>query len=493
MVKQIVYLLLIICCITSAGAQTPQPVKQLLKAPYIQGATFSLMVKEVDNGKVLYSYDAGREVIPASVMKIVTTATALELLGADFRYPTTLEYDGEIKGGVLHGNLYIRGSGDPTLGSSHFAPDRSTYTPDQNTFIPQWIAALSKAGIKRIEGAVISDESLFDTEGISLKWVAEDLGSYYGAGSYGLSVFDNLYTLTLKTGVAGSRPQIIGSEPDITTAIHFHNYLKAGKVTTDSSFITGSPFSAERSIYGVVPSNREVYALKGDIPDPALFLAGYLTDRLDKAGISVGGSPSCYRIEAEAGKWNEGKKKELTTTYSPSLKEIVRVTNEVSHNLFADALIKTIGLSYQPRKGEVVSSFNRGIQVLRAHWEKKGIDVSSLWMYDGSGLAITDKVSANFIADLLCYMATDSEMSEAFINSFPRAGMEGSVRNFLKGTSLQGKARIKSGSMSRVKGYAGYVTWEGKQYAIALFVNNYSSDGRPMTQALERMLTALFP
>lgn len=147
MVKQIVYLLLIICCITSAGAQTPQPVKQLLKAPYIQGATFSLMVKEVDNGKVLYSYDAGREVIPASVMKIVTTATALELLGADFRYPTTLEYDGEIKGGVLHGNLYIRGSGDPTLGSSHFAPDRSTYTLDQNTFVPQWIAALRKAGM----------------------------------------------------------------------------------------------------------------------------------------------------------------------------------------------------------------------------------------------------------------------------------------------------------------------------------------------------------
>lgn len=492
MVKQLLNLLLIVCCIPALEAQTPLPIKQLLKAPYMQGATFSLMVKEVADGSVLYSYDAGREVTPASVMKLVTTATALELIGADYRYPTTLEYDGEIGNGILRGNLYIRGSGDPTLGSSHFASDRSSYTPSRNTFIPEWIAALRKAGIGKIEGAVIADESIFDTEGISLKWVGEDLGSYYGAGSYGLSVFDNLYKLFFQTGAPGGRPRIVGSEPNISSSVRFHNYLRSAAVASDSSFITGAPFAPDRYIYGVVPSNREQYVLKGDIPDPALFLSQYLTTELNKAGISVASPPSCYRIESEAGTWQTGERREIATTYSPTLKEIVRVANEVSHNLFADALIKTIGLQYEPRRGEVVSSFNRGIEVLRRHWLKKGLDVSPLWMYDGSGLAATGKVSAAFVADLLCYMATASEASTAFNASLPQAGIEGSVRNFLKGTALQGKARIKSGSMSRVKGYAGYVDWQGKRYAVALFANNYACDGRQMTQALEGLLKRLF-
>lgn len=492
MTIQIVNILLLFCCLISAKAQTPLPVKQLLKAPYMKGATLSLAVKEIESGKIVYNYEAERQVTPASVMKIVTTATALEILGETYRYPTSLEYDGQITGNTLHGNLYIKGSGDPTLGSSHLATDRNSYTPDQNTFIPSWIAALRKAGIERIEGAVIADESIFDTEGTSLKWLGEDLGSYYGAGSYGLSVFDNLYKLFLKTGAAGSKPQIRGCEPELIPAIRFHNYLKAAVTPTDSSFITGAPLISERYLYGIIPANREWYTLKGDIPDPALFLAGYLTMQLKKAGISISGSPSCYRIEAEKGIWKEGEKKSLVTTYSPPLKEIIRLTNGVSHNLFADALLKTIGLQRKPRVGETISSFDRGIQVLQDHWRAKGVDVSSLWMYDGSGLALADKVSATFITDLLVSTANNPDVSETFLHSFPQAGLEGSVRNFLKGTALQGKARIKSGSMSRVKGYAGYVSFGGKQYAIAVFVNNYSCDGRPMTQALERLLLSLF-
>lgn len=492
MTKQIINLLLLFCYIATAEAQIPLPIKQLLNAPYMRGAAFSLVVKDIGSGKIVYSYDTERQMTPASVMKVVTTATALEILGKDYRYPTSLEYDGEIIEGTLHGNLYIKGSGDPTLGSSHFADDRNAYSPDQNTFIPQWLTALRKEGIKKIEGAVIADESIFDTEGTSLKWLGEDLGSYYGAGSYGLCAFDNLYKLFLKTGGIGSTPQIRGCEPVITPGIRFHNYLKAAAVSSDSSFITGSPLISERYLYGIVPANREWYTLKGDIPDPALFLAGYLTKQLEKAGITISGSPSCYRIESADGKWKGGKKQTLVTTYSPPLKEIVRITNGVSHNLFADALLKTIGLTYKPRPGEVISSFDCGIRVLQSHWREKGMDISSLWMYDGSGLAMADKISASLIADILSYMAGNSQVSEVFINSFPRAGLEGSVRNFLKGTSLQGKARIKSGSMSRVKGYAGYLSQGEKQYAIAIFVNNYSCDGRPMTQALERLLIALF-
>lgn len=482
--NKIVLLCLLLCLHLLAGAQTPAPVKWLLQAPYMRGASFSLVVKDVQEGKTVYSYDTDRLQSPASVLKTVATATALEILGEDYRYPTTLEYDGILESGTLEGNLYIKGSGDPSLGSSHFAPG-------QNKFLSTWIAALQKAGIKHITGSVISDESIFDTEGVSIKWLREDMGNYYAPGSYGISIFDNMYKLSLQTGAAGTRPVLKGTEPDIPF-IRFKNYLKAAPVSSDSAYIIGAPLDDVRYLYGVLPANREAYVLKGDIPDPALYLARYLTDQLQQKGIRVDGSPSCYRIEVEENRWKKGERKEIVTTYSPTLREIASVCNHVSHNLYADALVKTVGLQYKPRRNEMISSFGRGVQVVKEYWEKKGLDVFLLRMNDGSGLAPADKVSAGFMGELLVYMATESAVSDAFIASLPQAGIEGSVRNFLKGSKLQGKAHLKSGGITGVRSYAGYITKDGKTYAVAVFSNNYSCPMSRMTRALEKLLLQLF-
>ena len=482
--NKIVLLCLLICLHLLAGAQTPAPVKWLLQAPYMRGASFSLVVKDVQEGRTVYSYDTDRLQSPASVLKTVATATALEILGEDYRYPTTLEYDGILENGTLEGNLYIKGSGDPSLGSSHFAPG-------QNKFLSTWIAALQKAGIKHITGSVISDESIFDTEGVSIKWLREDMGNYYAPGSYGISIFDNMYKLSLQTGAAGTRPVLKGTEPDIPF-IRFKNYLKAAPVSSDSAYIIGAPLDDVRYLYGVLPANREAYVFKGDIPDPALYLARYLTDQFQQKGIRVDGSPSCYRIEVEENRWKKGERKEIVTTYSPTLREIASVCNHVSHNLYADALVKTVGLQYKPRRNEMISSFGRGVQVVKEYWEKKGLDVFPLRMNDGSGLAPADKVSAGFMGELLVYMATESAVSDAFIASLPQAGIEGSVRNFLKGSKLQGKAHLKSGGITGVRSYAGYITKDGKTYAVAVFSNNYSCPMSRMTRALEKLLLQLF-
>ena len=482
--NKIVLLCLLICLHLLAGAQTPAPVKWLLQAPYMRGASFSLVVKDVQEGRTVYSYDTDRLQSPASVLKTVATATALEILGEDYRYPTTLEYDGILENGTLEGNLYIKGSGDPSLGSSHFAPG-------QNKFLSTWIAALQKAGIKHITGSVISDESIFDTEGVSIKWLREDMGNYYAPGSYGISIFDNMYKLSLQTGAAGTRPVLKGTEPDIPF-IRFKNYLKAAPVSSDSAYIIGAPLDDVRYLYGVLPANREAYVLKGDIPDPALYLARYLTDQLQQKGIRVDGSPSCYRIEVEENRWKKGERKEIVTTYSPTLREIASICNHVSHNLYADALVKTVGLQYKPRRNEMISSFGRGVQVVKEYWEKKGLDVFPLRMNDGSGLAPADKVSAGFMGELLVYMATESAVSDAFIASLPQAGIEGSVRNFLKGSKLQGKAHLKSGGITGVRSYAGYITKDGRTYAVAVFSNNSSCPMSRMTRALEKLLLQLF-
>lgn len=482
--NKIVLLCLLLCLHLLAGAQTPAPVKWLLQAPYMRGASFSLVVKDVQEGRTVYCYDTDRLQSPASVLKTVATATALEILGEDYRYPTALEYDGILENGTLEGNLYIKGSGDPSLGSSHFALG-------QNKFLSTWIAALQKAGIKHITGSVISDESIFDTEGVSIKWLREDMGNYYAPGSYGISIFDNMYKLSLQTGAAGTRPVLKGTEPDIPF-IRFKNYLKAAPVSSDSAYIIGAPLDDVRYLYGVLPANREAYVLKGDIPDPALYLARYLTDQLQQKGIRVDGSPSCYRIEVEENRWKKGERKEIVTTYSPTLREIASVCNHVSHNLYADALVKTVGLQYKPRRNEMISSFGRGVQVVKEYWEKKGLDVFPLRMNDGSGLAPADKVSAGFMGELLVYMATESAVSDAFIASLPQAGIEGSVRNFLKGSKLQGKAHLKSGGITGVRSYAGYITKDGKTYAVAVFSNNYSCPMSRMTGALEKLLLQLF-
>ena len=457
-------------------------IERFLSAHYMKGASVSLMIKDILNDTVLHSYDANREVIPASVMKTVTTATALELLGEQFRYETTVLYDGAIKDSILDGNLYIRGSGDPTLGSSEAGPDR-------DKIMRSWISFLKSKGIRMLNGSVIADESIFDFEGISMKAMLEDMGSYYAPGSYGINIFDNRYTLFLHTGNLNTKPEIVGTDPPMPFLL-FYNQLLTAHSDKDSMYIIGFPFSNERYLYGTVPANRSQYPLKGDIPEPSLFLAQYFTKLLEMDSITVKGEPSCYRILSLQADRQSQKRYPLMTSYSMPLKELVRITNFSSHNLYADILLKTMGLKY--KAGASVSSFGKGAAMVQDFWEEKGLHTSSLWMYDGCGLAVTDKLTASFVCELLTYMYLQSPYSKSFIESLPRAGMEGTVANMLKGSSLHGVARLKSGSMNRVRSYAGYIQKDGKVYAIAIFVNNFSCTQAQIKSDIEKLLLSLF-
>lgn len=480
--RKIFVVVLFLLPLFQGKAQTHPAVGKFLNAPHMRGASVSFMIKDVHADSVVFSLDADREVIPASVMKTVTTATALELLGECFRYETAVMYDGDIRDSVLYGNIYIRGSGDPTTGSAAVETGR-------DKIIDEWISAIKGTGIRKITGAVIADESIFDTEGVSMKWLREDLGSYYGQGCYGLNIYDNRYTLFLNTGEPDGKPVIERSEPDMSSIV-FRNYLTAKKTDADSSYITGLPYSTERYLYGVVPANRTGYKLHGDIPEPALFLAGHVAEKLKNEGLEIAEDPTCYRILSQAGKWENRERKIITTSYSPPLKDIIRTTNHVSHNLYADALLKTVGLQYQ--SDDVLSSFGKGIRTLHEYWKEKGLETSSLWMFDGSGLAPADKVTAGFLCELLSYMATKSKAADVFINSLPRAGMDGTAANMLKGSALHGKARLKSGSMSRVRSYAGYVTKDGRLYAVVILINNFSCKQNRMKADIEDLLLSLF-
>jgi len=455
------------------SARTHPAIERFISSEPLRGASVSIMVSAIDSDSALYSYDADREVVPASVMKLITTATALETLGGDFRYKTTICYDGVIEDSILKGNLYIEGSGDPTTGSSEL----KGITRDE--VFMSWTAAVKKVGIRKITGSVIADESVFDTEGVSMKWLREDLGSYYGQGCYGINVFDNRFTLYISTD--GVKPTVGGTNP-LLPELSFHNYLRLSD--KDSCYITGFPYSNERWLYGTVPASANRYELRGDIPDPPLFAAQYFFEMLKREGVSIDGKPNCYRKLKEEGKWRLTKRNTIITTSSPPLKEMIRITNNVSCNLYADAFLKTTGLQCN----EQLSSFEKGVYVMHKTWNAKGIDTSPLYTSDGSGLAPTDKLSAMFLCKILKYMAYSKE----FVESLPLAGLEGTVRNTLKYSKLQGKARLKSGSMSRVRSYAGYVEHNNRIYATVIIVNNFHGKASLMKLEIEQLLLSLF-
>ncbi|MDR2073894.1 MAG: D-alanyl-D-alanine carboxypeptidase/D-alanyl-D-alanine-endopeptidase [Oscillospiraceae bacterium] len=385
----------------------------------MKNADFALIVKDMESGEIVYDYNIKNSIVPASTLKTVTTATALEIFGADYRYETLLQHDGEIKNGVLHGNIYIKGSGDPSLGSEYFE--------NQTKFLDDWAGAIQKLGIKKITGCVIADESIFDNQGTHPRWQAEDLGLGYGAGSYGINVFDNRYRLYLKSGEVGNKPTIEKTVPEMK--FNFINALTVSNNATGGS-IFGVPFSNERYLNGSLsPNSSEV--VYGDISDPALYAANLLTDKINNVGISIKETPTCSRLLIQSGKSLSQERKHITTTYSPTMSEIVKVTNYFSRNLYADALLKTIGTLY-PKTDEPLTSFEKGINVLKRLWEKeRGIDCS-LILYDGCGLTPMNRVTATFVSEILEYMATKSVYSEDFMNSFPTAGVNGNLRRICK-------------------------------------------------------------
>jgi len=471
---------LMFCSITLIAQRQSTIIQKWLKQTPFEEARFALYAIDLSSGKARYAYHIDDKMIPASVTKLITTATALELLTDTFRFKTVLSYDGTLTNGVLEGNVYIEGGGDPSLGSTHLVDP---------VFLPQWITAIRQQGIQSIKGRVIADARIFDTEGTSGKWLQEDLGSYYGAGSYGLNVYDNTYTLTLRTRAVGSKPQLIRTHPQ-QPSLHFHNYLVTAEVPSDSCYILGYPFSKERWLRGVLPPYAKGLKIKGDLSDPPVYLAQILTNALRTAGISVEQPGTSCRLLTEQGALLEKRRHPFFRFESPDLGELVRITNQVSHNLFADAFIKTLGIHFSSLKSKNCScnDFAQGVSVVSDFWQQKGIDISPLVMYDGSGLSNTTQLSAR----MLCTILRTEQYNEVFRASFPVAGCSGTMRYFLDQTKLENKAFLKSGSMTGVKSYAGYIKEGNKTYAIALLVNGYRCEGSEVRRALEQLFLRLF-
>lgn len=458
--------------------QRQDAISRFVNKPGLASASIGIAIIDIHTDETIAEYSSRQSLVPASVLKLITTATALELYGPDFRFETRLSYSGYIdQKGILQGNLYITGSGDPTLGSAY------SQLP-ANSFIQQGVAALIHKKIKGINGHIIADASAFNTEGVSHKWLWEDLGNYFAAGAYGLNFQDNMYQLVLKSGSPGTTPTIIKTVP-LIPGLTFRNHLVSATNERDSAYIYGAPFSPERSVYGSIPSNRSQFTVKGDIPDPALFLAQKLKDGLTQSGIKT--TQEVIAEYSNSEKYALTEKREILLSFqSDKLSNIVRIVNERSNNLYAEALLRLIA-----RKRDKTGSAAGGVAVILDYWKKKGLDLTGLFMYDGSGLSPVNKIPASLLCKILARAATSEDSGQLFKQTIPLVGQEGTVRNLLKGSNLVGKVRLKSGSMAQIQCYAGFYTVQSKEYAITVIVNNFTLSRNELRKDIEQLLIGL--
>ena len=443
-----------------------------LNTPELSCANIGILVKEVQTDKTIIEYRSDKALIPGSNFKLITTATALNLLGPDFRFATPLQFDGQIdQKGILHGNLYIVGSGDPTIGSEDFA---------DVDFIDHWVRAVRQTGIKAVDGRVVADVSAFDKEVVPSNWVWEDMGNYYAAGVYGLSLDDNLYRLTFRTDSIGSTPTIIVISPSFHPII-FHNYLKASALNADGSFIHGAPFSYQRTITGTLPANRASFVVKGDLPNPPLALASLFTNQLNHDGIRISGLPTDTLPTASR------KRTQFYVHYSPDLNSIIDKTNTESNNLFAEHIFKRLALINHP-----IATRQEATEIVKQFWVSHQADTTSLFIEDGSGLSPFDGVTPEFLVHLLIYMRRANPYGNLLFNSLPIAGQSGTLRNFLANTPLKGKVHAKSGSIKRVLCYSGYLDHNNnKEYAFSIMTNSFSGAALNVQKAIEKFLLSL--
>lgn len=435
-------------------------------------------VMTADSGKLVVTHNMQKTLIPASTLKTLTTGAALALLGPDFKYETKIEYDGvyDSINGIIKGNVYIHGAGDPSFNSAVFNKG------DTISLAQSLPLRLSLKGIKKIEGNIIGDASCFSDNPVPDGWTWSDIGQYYGTGTSGLAYSDNSVSLYFDS-THGDSCTLAKTSPVLENVIYRSDVTADGK--KDEALVYGAPYGDLFYIHGSIPAGRKNFEVKAAHPDPAYQCAKEFYEGL-KRTISVSGKPTTVRRMKIANEKIETKRKTLSIVYSPPLKALVEETNLHSNNLYAEQLLLTLGML----KGKGGTTED-GIEVVKNYWKSLGINIDGLYMTDGSGLSRSNGITT-LIQTLILQKASKQKWYPHFIKSLPIAGRSGSMSSLCKGTLAENNLQAKTGYINRARGYAGYVkTKSGKLLCFSLLANNYTCTATEMKKRLERILVAM--
>lgn len=439
----------------------------------LKNASISVCAVNTKNAELIYEYNSHQLLIPASTLKIITTAAAINLLGSNYRYETKIYYTGDFNktSGVLNGDLVIVGSGDPTLQSENFSKENGLVTD-------KWAKVLKEKGLKEITGNIIGDGSFFKQD-IPGNWTWEDVNNYYAAAPCGLSYMDNKFKVFYTSAEVGTEAKITGTFPSYRNKPFnlISKVISQGK--GDEAYAYGEPFSFAKEIRGTIPANKKSYEVEVVLPDPALLCAENLYTSLKQIGITCKENCSLSLYQK---KDNDLTRQLLYTHFSPALERIIFFTNQKSNNHYCETLLLTMG------KGDR----NAGLNAVNNYWCKKGLDSNEVYMEDGSGLSRINTVTTHYEVAVLSKVRNDSLIYKIINPSLPLAGKQGSMSSIGKGKFIENNLRAKTGYIRRARAYCGYVRSKtGKEFAFSIIFNNYNCSASEAKIKMEKFLVAL--
>lgn len=445
-------------------------VRETAEETALRHATLSVSLYNVTADKKVYGFDDQRAVTPASVEKLLTTGAGFALLGADFRFTTRLTMRGELdRDGVLHGDVYITGGGDPLLGSYRY---RQTTL---DTLFSQWTTALRRRGVRRIDGGVCYNASLFDNQRLHDSWQWGDVGNYYGAGVSALNFHENMYFVYFNPGARVGEAATVSRISPKNIELMETNTVTTGEAGSgDQVVVYGAPGSMERLYTGTVPLGKRDFSVRAALPDPARTCADLFASYLRTRGIGV--SLGAREVTAMP-----DSLRAVMDYQSTPYSTLAQYTNHTSNNIYAESIFKYLGYK-QYRRG----TFENGSKAVTTWLAEKGLAADRI--VDGSGLSRQNRMTTDFLCRYLAAMSKES-FFEQYLTTLAKASESGTARNLLAGLPEGVSVYVKTGTMEGVKSYAGYiVTGGGERLAFAIIANNYNCSGREAADLLTRIL-----
>lgn len=461
----LILVLLNVQCIFHKPALTTDPkeslvskIQQLVDDPLLANAHLGIIIESLSDSSIIFQYNPNKLFLPASNQKLYTTATALELLGPDYRFLTQFFRTGEVQDSVLNGDLIVKGRGDPSI-SGRF------YNDDPLFLLSNWADLLLSKGINTINGDLLGDESYFKDYRLGKAWNWDDEPYYYSAQISALSFNENCVKLFLSSsGDLGDSVLVELSPP--TDYVNINNSVKV--VNQDSlSNVKVWRTRAQNIIElkgGLLKGLKDTISVT--VENPAFWFVTNFAEVLKSRGININGDLKTLSFPDSS---TGNDEKLLFSHYSPTLLEIVTETNKESNNFYAEQLLKTQGAEIGG-EGTAVS----GEKVIKDWLADIGVNEKFFYTVDGSGLSRMNLVSPNATAALLGWMYYSKYFQE-FYQSLPVAGKDGTLKNRMKGSAAEGVLKAKTGFLTHVRNLAGYTKDKaGNDYIFVIMVNNYT-------------------
>jgi len=482
--RGLVLLLFLLPTIGSSGVSAqavPTPLHDELDAlfndPRFARALWGVRIESLRDGRVIYARNSEKLVVPASNMKLLTMAATAARLGWDFRFETRLDAVGTVVDGTLHGDLIVVGSGDPSIVSREFGPA---------PVFDEWADALVAAGIRRVTGRLIGDDSVFDDTGIGPGWAWDYLNDGYAAPSGALSYNENIAIIRIWPGATVGAPARVEASP-AGHGLHLSHTITTGAADSEPSITqTRGLQSADVALRGTIPLGRTTPLTRTtSVHNPTTFFVGGLHAALAARGIPVRGG--AFDIDDLAAPPAAEGRRVIATRQSQPLSSLGAHFMKVSQNFYGETFLKLLGQRFG--RGGTATAGRAVAGETLSSW---GIPEGSYVMYDGSGLSRYNYVSSDAIVALLKHVWNDESLRGPFMATLPVGGQDGTLGSRMRNTALAGKVQAKTGTIANVRALSGYVdSPSGERFVFSMIANHFTTGSAAVDDVAEKALLAL--